>query len=165
PMHFLMDLLLEDPRPPLKTGAHEPEASNSWSSLSPTGTLPTARYYHTAVWGISSSGKHGFYIFGGDASNSWSSLSPTGTLPTARYYHTAVWGISSSGEYGFYIFGGHDGGLLNDLHFYCQASNSWSLLSPTGTLPTARYYHTAVWGISSSGKHGFYIFGGWTGSR
>ena len=65
-MHFLMDLLLEDPRPPLKTGAHEPEASNSWSSLSPTGTLPTARYYHTAVWGISSSGKHGFYIFGGD---------------------------------------------------------------------------------------------------
>ncbi|CAK9118162.1 unnamed protein product, partial [Durusdinium trenchii] len=103
--------------------------------------------------------------FYSQASNSWSSLSPTGTLPTARYYHTAVWGISSSGEYGFYIFGGHDGGLLNDLHFYCQASNSWSLLSPTGTLPTARYYHTAVWGISSSGKHGFYIFGGWTGSR
>ena len=64
-MHFLMDLLLEDSRPPLKTGAHEPEASNSWSSLSPTGTLPTARYAHTAVWGISSSGEHGFYIFGG----------------------------------------------------------------------------------------------------
>ena len=105
-MHFLMDLLLEDSGPPLKTGAHEPEASNSWSSLSPTGTLPTARYYHTAVWGISSSGEYGFYIFGGHDGGHG--------LGSSRGAMQKHW-VDREGEETVRR------GLLNDLHFYCQA--------------------------------------------
>ena len=49
-------------------------------------------------------------------------------------------------------------------HFW--QANRWSQLSPSGTAPIAREYHTAVW---SDVADGMYVFGGggdvWSGSR
>ena len=141
--------------------------ANEWEELSPNGSIPSARYGHTAVW---SDVANGFYIFGGvDVGNSfndlylynreaneWEELSPTGSIPSARYGHTAVWGDVANG---FYIFGGVDvGNRFNDLYLYKREANEWERLSPTGSIPSARYGHTAVW---SDVANGFYIFGGY----
>ena len=40
-------------------------------------------------------------------------------------------------------------------------ANSWEALSPTGSIPSARHAHTAVW---SDTADGFFIFGGHDGS-
>ena len=41
-------------------------------------------------------------------------------------------------------------------------ANSWEALSPTGSIPSVRHSHTAVW---SDMADGFFIFGGHGGSR
>ena len=45
-------------------------------------------------------------------------------------------------------------------HFW--QANRWSQLSPSGTAPTERDRHTAVW---SDVADGMYLFGGWDDSR
>ena len=40
-------------------------------------------------------------------------------------------------------------------------ANSWEALSPTGSIPSVRSEHTAVW---SDTADGFFIFGGYSGS-
>ncbi|CAE7389936.1 gefF [Symbiodinium sp. CCMP2592] len=120
---------------------------NYWEQLSPSGTAPSGRTHHTAVW---SAAANGFYVFGGydgDALffcvkywqipaprgvllgatfhvNYWEQLSPNGTAPSVRYGHTAVWSPAANG---FYVFGGNGGGSsihdqLNDLWFWREAS-------------------------------------------
>ena len=41
-------------------------------------------------------------------------------------------------------------------------ANEWEALSPGGSIPSVRDYHTAVW---SDVADGFYVFGGYDGSR
>ncbi|CAE7234735.1 gefF [Symbiodinium sp. CCMP2592] len=151
---------------------------NYWEQLSPSGTAPSGRTHHTAVW---SAAANGFYVFGGydgDALffcvkywqipaprgvllgatfhvNYWEQLSPNGTAPSVRYGHTAVWSPAANG---FYVFGGNGGGPgLSDSRHVSQANSSWEQLSPDGTAPSARRLHTAVW---SAAANGFYVFGG-----
>ncbi|CAE7763089.1 gefF [Symbiodinium sp. CCMP2592] len=90
---------------------------NSWEQVSPSGTAPTGREAHTAVW---SPAANGFYVFGGSSGPgpesrseaarqraAWEQVSPNGTKPSARQSHTAVWSPAANG---FYVFGGHDDG-------------------------------------------------------
>ncbi|CAE7841464.1 gefF, partial [Symbiodinium necroappetens] len=112
--------------------------ANSWEQLSPSGTVPSSRNSHTAVW---SSAANGFYVFGGyngagpesvflndlwfyarqetfheemhsirhvSQANSWEQLSPSGTAPSIRYEPRAVWSPAADG---FYTFGGFDAGV------------------------------------------------------
>eukprot|EP00434_Breviolum_minutum_P002503 symbB.v1.2.002214.t1/scaffold119.1/size318073/12 len=141
--------------------------ANTWEALSPTGSIPLARAFHTAVW---SDTADGFFIFGGwnggqllndvylyrREANTWEKLSPTGSIPIARHGHSAVWSDAADG---FFMFGGflYAGSRLNDLYLYRREANTWEELSPTGSIPSARNFHTAVW---SDRADGFFIFGG-----
>ena len=143
---------------------------NSWNRLSPGGVAPLGRYEHTAVW---DSTYAVMYSFGGEhdtlilddlhsyssQNNVWTELSPQGTLPAARSSHTAVWDDAVAG---MYVFGGYSssGTALNDLHLYYSLLNSWLELLPSGSLPLARYSHTAVW---ASSLQGMLVFGGYRG--
>ncbi|CAE7206299.1 rngB [Symbiodinium sp. CCMP2592] len=104
--------------------------------------------------------------------NYWEQLSPSGTPPSVRFRHgdAAVW---SPAAHGFYVFGGEDdnGNLLNDSWIYRRCAffvkywatfhvNYWEQLSPSGTAPSGRTHHTAVW---SAAANGFYVFGGYDG--
>ena len=40
-------------------------------------------------------------------------------------------------------------------------ANEWKELSPTGSIPSARYGHTCVW---SDVANGFFVFGGYDGT-
>jgi hypothetical protein len=83
----------------LSDGGRYNPAANSWASISASG-VPTARYYHTAlwtgnemiVWGGQNSGtsilKDGGRYF--PTENSWKSIASSGA-PDERALHTAVW--------------------------------------------------------------------------
>eukprot|EP00434_Breviolum_minutum_P026014 symbB.v1.2.022994.t2/scaffold2041.1/size91352/4 len=98
--------------------------ANTWEALSPTGSIPSARDLHTAMW---SDTADGFYVFGGydgnyvndlylyrREANTWEALSPTGSIPSVRR-STAV---RSDTADGFYVFGGYGGNYFNDLYLY-----------------------------------------------
>jgi hypothetical protein len=144
-------------------------ASGTWTQLSPTGTTPPARLAH-ATTVISNK----MYVFGGNAAGigyandlwvfdpstsangSWAKVTPSGTAPPARMYSTAVT-ISNK----MYIFGGYNSGEYNDTWVFdpsAGANGSWTQLSPSGSVPSARYGHMAT---MMSNK--MYVFGGWTG--
>lgn len=60
---------------------------------------------------------------------------------------TAASAVAMDGK--MYVFGGNTTVTNNTLRCYDPAINSWSTLSPAGTLPASRYYHDAV---TSGGK-------------
>ncbi len=139
-------------------------STGSWTTLSPSGTAPSARFGHSAVV-INNK----MYLFGGfgstyfndtwvfdpnaGANGSWTQLSPTGALPPVRNGHSAVV-ISNK----MYVFGGYGGSPLNDVWVFdpqAGAQGSWIQLSPSGPLPGARDWHIAT---ALSGK--MYIFAG-----
>lgn len=87
----------------------------------------------------------------------WEKLSPSGSLPPGRLYSEAMW---SKAMDGFYIFAGYGTDNLNDIWFYSRQANSWTELSPSGTLPSVRSGPVGVWSDSADG---FYMFSGWPG--
>jgi N-acetylneuraminic acid mutarotase len=152
--------------------------SNRWTRLNPTGSLPTARYFHTMVFD-SRTGK--VILFGGDAgtssaallndtwaydpvANTWADLHPAGALPLARDCHSMVYD-SDTGR--ALVFGGEvstalsASGVLNDTWAYDPATNAWTTLNPTGSLPAARASHAMAY---DSAEHRAILFGGWNGS-
>jgi N-acetylneuraminic acid mutarotase len=102
--------------------AYDP-AANNWALLTPSGTPPSARSYHSMVWdGVNSrvimfGGYDGAYkndLWAYDpAANNWALLTPSGTPPSARYAHSMVW----DGQR-VIMFGGYDGAYKNDLWWW-----------------------------------------------
>lgn len=122
----------------------------SWSPLPLTGSPPSARRGHTAVW---CAGR--MIVWGGESTDgtalgngaawnpetqSWTALPAGG--PSPRLGHTAV---EATGR--MIIFGGagsHGGAVLADGAVYDPATNAWTPLAAAGS-PAARWRHNAVW--------------------
>ena len=135
-----------------------------WTQLAPAGAPPAPRWAHSAVY---DSANNRMVVFGGGANDvwvlqnanglggtpSWAQLSPTGTPPTARSFATAVYDPAVNR---LVVFGGVDAsGRLNDVWVLANANGlggtpNWAQLSPTGTPPSKRDTHTAVFNPSTN---------------
>ncbi len=143
-------------------------ASNlNWVSVTTTGTVPSARFGHSAAYNPTS---NRLIIFGGGTgfpgpctndlwvlshANSvggtaaWIKLSPTGTLPPVREGHASIYDSTSNT---MIVFGGTDcaGNFYNDVWILSNADGSvgtpkWTQSKPVGTGPSARSQSTAVY--------------------
>ncbi len=137
------------------TWAYDPVA-NTWTDLKPSGTVPMVRAGHSLVY-EPSSGR--VFMFGGQTSvqdedgavfadlgdiwaydpagNTWSKLRPRAPYPVGRYAHSMVYAPSINK---LVMFGGWGAnGVLNDTWAYDPAANAWTNLTPSGTVPYARY--------------------------
>ncbi len=113
-----------------------------------SGSPPTARYSHTAVWTGSEmivwggcTTNSGNFNTGGrynPVANSWTSL-PTSGAPYPRNSHTAVWTGTE-----MIVWGGSGGSYLDSGGRYNPVANGWTAAATAGA-PAARYLHTAVW--------------------
>jgi len=127
----------------------------SWVELTAAGTPPSARGNHTAIYDPV---RNRMVVFGGNGGSSlendvwalslgdspaWTELLPTGTPPSARYVHTAFYDPVRDR---MMVFGGWDGARRNDVWALSLAgSPSWTELFPSGTPPSGRYGHTAIY--------------------
>jgi hypothetical protein len=135
--------------------------SPAWSALAPAGSLPTARYNHTAIYDPV---RDRMVVFGGydetamtpaeryisdvcalslAGSPAWSELAPAGSPPSVRSGHTAIYDPVRDR---MVVFGGTDGNPFNDVWvFSLSGSPNWSALTPAGSLPSRRDGHTAIY--------------------
>jgi len=131
----------------LNTGGVYDPSTNSWTPTSMT-NVPSARYYHTAIWTGSKmiiwggNGNNGYDNTGGiydPSTDTWSAIS-TYNAPSERELHTAVWT-----ENDMVIWGGiSSSGFLNTGGIYYPFTDTWTTTT-TINAPSKRYYHTAVW--------------------
>jgi hypothetical protein len=125
-----------------------------WSPISLTGIVgPTPRNGHAAIYDPV---RDQMVVFGGfDGSyrndtwalsfqiSDWINLAPAGTPPSVRFDHAAIYDPVRDR---MVVFGGSNGSYRNDAQALSLAgSPAWSELVPTGTLPSARYWHTAIY--------------------
>ncbi len=146
-------------------GANGTAAHESWSKITPSGTAPSARMAHTAVYAIANDI---MIVFGGydcaghyladvwvltNASGAlgspvWTQLNVSGSGPSARQFATAVY---DPGSNRMMIYGGDSGGSPWGDAWYLTNANgrggtaSWTQLTPTGTAPTARTGHVSYY--------------------
>jgi hypothetical protein len=126
----------------------------TWSALSPAGTPPSARHGHSAIYdpvrsrmivfgGFDGAEQNDVWTLNLTGSPAWTLLSPSGTPPTGRERHSAIYDPVSDR---MLVFGGSDGALKNDV-WALSLGNApeWSLITPAGTPPSARYRHTALY--------------------
>jgi hypothetical protein len=96
---------------------------------------------------------------------SWIQLSPSGTIAgSGRYGHTAVYDAVNNR---MTVFGGEaNSGFLNDVWVLSTANglgnSAWTQITATGTAPSARLWHTAIYDTTNNRM---VIFGGWNGSN
>ncbi len=143
----------------------------TWTQLAPTGTPPSARALHTAIY---DSVRDRMVVFGGSpgplndtwtlalaGSTGWSQLAPGGTPPGARKSHTAAYDPAQDR---MIVFGGGAGSgsnLRNDVWALALAgSTGWSQLAPGGTPPSVRFHHSAIYD-QKSGR--MMVFAGYSG--
>ena len=143
----------------------------AWSQIVPTGTPPSARKYSAAIYDPV---RDQMLVFGGVGSGGygndvwslsmagdpvWSQLSPTGTPPSGRYLTSAIYDPVRDQ---MLIFGGSStSGYVNDTWALALASPAWTHLAPGGTLPSARYGHSAIYDPT---RDRMIVYGGATAS-
>ncbi len=152
--------------------------TSAWTQLTPTGSAPTTRDSHSAVY---DSINNRMIIFGGwndseenslndvwvlsnanglGGTPAWTQLTPTGSTPPTRCNHTAVYNNTNNQ---MTIFGGWTvSSALNDTWVLSHANGlggtpAWTHISPTGSAPTTRYSHTAIYDNTNNRMT---IFGG-----
>jgi len=159
------------------SNANSVSGTPTWNQLSPTGTPPPARIFHTAVYIPSS---NSMIVFGGtncSLSNpqfyndvwvlsnanglggtpAWTQLSLSGG-PTARQGATAVYDPASNR---MIVFGGYNTIPFSDVWVLTNPNGAsgtpaWAQLSPGGSIPP-RDFHSAVYDSTSNRMT---VFGG-----
>jgi hypothetical protein len=145
-------------------------ATPQWALLEPGGTPCPARASHTAIYdpvrdrmivfgGANSSGSvlNDAWALSLGESPQWVQLAPSGTPPPARSGHTAIYDPLRDR---MIVFGGakSGGSVLNDAWALSLGeSPQWVQLTPSGTPPSARHSHTAIY--DRIGKR-MVVFGG-----
>ena len=120
----------------------------AWSQVSPTGTPPGGRLYHSAVYDAVNDR---MIVFGGSTGSgtqndvwalsfapapAWTQLSPTGTLPPTLWTQSAAMDLGANR---MIIFGGQSFGLHNNVYaLTLNGSPAWTELLPTGVPPAPR---------------------------
>jgi hypothetical protein len=150
----------------------------NWVKVNVSGTLPSLRFGHSAVYNASS---NRMIVFGGGTgfpgpcvndlwvlknpngvggNPTWTKLSPTGTLPPVREGHTAVYNATANT---MTVFGGTDcaGNYYSDVWVLTNADGAsgtpaWSQLTPSGG-PSERAQSSAIY---DSKNNVMTIFGG-----
>jgi len=134
------------------TGARYDPSTDAWSAIN-TPAPANARYFHTALWTGSV-----MIVWGGQDNLStplasgvrydpvtdiWSPTSVS-NAPSARLGHTVVWTGTE-----MIVWGGGDSGsganVFNTGGRYNPSTNTWTQTSTLGSVPSARFYHDAVW--------------------
>ncbi len=135
-------------------------ASPAWSELAPTGAAPSERWLHSAIFDAA---RNRMVAFGGQdasprdylgdvwaltlsATPAWSELALPGA-PQRRQQHTAI--LDPVGDR-LLVFGGYDGFTppyaFNDIWALpASGASVWEALSPSGTPPSPRFGHTAIY--------------------
>lgn len=143
-------------------------ANQTWSWLAPAGPLPPPRRQHSAVWDAANAQ---LLVFGGrlatfpeaaddlwryrPAENQWTLVPQASSAPFGRWGHSAVWDPANNR---MLVYGGMAGGsALNHLLSYQPATNTWTLLTPAGPAPPARWGHSAAWDAAAGQM---LVFGG-----
>jgi hypothetical protein len=127
------------------------DTTNSWTSLSPSGTTPTAGIAVISMTYDTANGK--MYAFGGQtgytsysndvyeydsSGDSWTKLAPSGTPPSPRM--KAGWAYDSRNNI-FLMFGGENSTVLNDTWVFDPSASggqgSWTQLTPAANPPVA----------------------------
>jgi len=130
----------------------------TWTQLNPTGTPPSGRYVHRAIYDPDNKR---MIVFGGydsvigyrddlwalslTGSIAWQQITPSLPRPSARANHVTVYDPVRKR---MILFAGWDGTLpyFNDLWALSLTSSvSWTQLSPSGTIPQGRTGHTAIY--------------------
>ena len=132
------------------TGGRYDPSTDSWTATSITNAR-NARVLHTAVWTGSEMIVWGGQDINGNYSNtggrydpstdSWTATSIT-NAPDGRISHTAVWTATEMIVWGG--ANGNTGGVFDTGGRYTPGTNSWTATSTTN-VPSARYFHSAVW--------------------
>jgi len=136
--------------------------AEAWTQLSPDGAPPPARAQHTAIYDAANGQ---MIVFGGRSrlvnrndvwaldltpgAEAWRKISPDGTAPVPRRMHSAVYDAANGR---MVIFGGGGGGgVLDDVWALdlTPDAEAWAELTPSGTPPSARVQHTAVYDVTS----------------
>jgi len=127
--------------------------SPAWTPLSPSGTPPSARAFHAAVYDAA---RDRVVVFGGIGPSGhlndvwalsleglvWTQLS-LASPPPARQASAAIYDPVADRVV---VFGGYDGNtLFDDAWALSLASTAWSKLLPGGTVPTSRTGSSAIY--------------------
>ncbi|HET9327085.1 MAG TPA: kelch repeat-containing protein [Candidatus Eisenbacteria bacterium] len=137
--------------------------TGTWSALEPTGDPPAARLEHSAIF---DSPARRMIVFGGQtvallpplnplndlwqldldvSPPAWSPITPEGTPPPARSCHSAIFDVA---QRRMVVFGGRDASdaLLNDVwSLDLNGTPTWTELTPSGTPPSPRDQHAAIY--------------------
>ena len=128
----------------------------AWTQLTPTGTPPSGRYRHSAIYDPV---RDRMVVFGGCTDSrvfndvwalslagtpAWTQLTPTGTPPIARFSHSAIYDPVRDR---MVVFGGYKNySYLNEVWALSLAGTpAWTQLTPTGTPPIERWGHSAIY--------------------
>jgi hypothetical protein len=145
----------------------------AWSLLSPSGTPPSARACHVAVYDPV---RDRMVVFGGQTSAiavvndtwalslagtpAWSQLAPSGTPPCWRQGHSAIYDPVRDR---MIVFGGSDSTSFppcNDTwELSLVGTPAWTELNPSGALPPGRAWHVAIY---DPVRGRLVTYGGWT---
>ena len=145
----------------------------SWMLLTPGGTLPSARWNHSAIYdpvrermvvfaGASGTFLNDVWTLSLNPANtlSWTQATPTGMPPAGSREHSAIYDPARDR---MVVFGGHEPtGDVNDVWSLALADTpAWTLGAPSGTLPSARHNHSAIYDPL---RKRMVVFGGIAGS-
>jgi N-acetylneuraminic acid mutarotase len=132
-------------------------ATNSWSKLTPAGSVPAARETASLAYNPNSGRA---FLWGGyngsnldDAwaydppTNTWIAIPLSGPQPSGRSFSPIVY--SSVGKR-MILFGGFEYGseIHRDTWTFAPATGAWTKLSPPGDLPDARGNHALAFATS-----------------